>query len=276
MYNKFKFKSFCAHYITSSPTSANGDVMFYFNKNRESVFLNQTSSNLLPFVISDPHTILGPQWQNMTAKFTPTTEWKSCDYGMDATLQEYADGDIFLLSRTSTTDSPGYVIFDYEIEFREKSINPRLLTLPITRIQWSQAALQVSGVVTSGAVYSLSIGGNNLSGSASTLPSGATNGDIYKIIIDLTNSTLTAGGTAITTSNVPEHSSGSAGITFSDGTTLYANYNGSSFALYPNVDSAFTNSRQLVTSSATTVNITLQVWLSYLGSVAGINVNPNF
>ncbi len=81
MYMKFRFHSVVVHYITSSPTSANGDVMFYYSKDRSSVFLNQTSNQLLPFVFTDQNTVLGPQWTNHSAKFLVSGGWKLTDYG---------------------------------------------------------------------------------------------------------------------------------------------------------------------------------------------------
>ena len=165
MYQKFKWRRLIAHYITSSPTSSTGDVMFYRQKNRNSVFLNQTSSQLLPFVMSDEDTIIGPQWTNHSCDLSITPEWRSTDYGMNSDLNEYAAGDLFLLSKTNSTDSPGYVIFDYVIEFRDLQISPRLLTLPIPRIQWYQTNLGITATaVTVGDSLSFSITGNDLSG----------------------------------------------------------------------------------------------------------------
>lgn len=277
-YNKFRFLKLVAHYITSSPTTANGDVMFYYAKNRESPFLNQTSNNLLPFVISDPHTVLGPQWQNHSATFEPSVGWKSTDYGIDADVSEYADGDLFLMSRTSTADSPGFVIFDYEIEFAEESIIPRLLTLPIARIQWSQVALQNAlGVVTAGTGFTLAPGGVEISGLPSSMPAGATNGDIYKMHYDVTNSTLNTGSTTVTTFLVPEQTGGAVTVNAVDGTTVYGVWNGTNFAFYPSAAAAYAGNRQHQFSGSLTVATvsTFQFWLSYIGNF-GLNMSSNF
>ncbi len=280
MFNKFRFKKFVAHYITSSPTSANGDIMFYYNKNRESVFLNQTSNNLLPFVISDPNTILGPQWQNASASFEVSCDWKSCDYGIDSSIQDYADGDLFLLSKTSTTDSPGYVLFDYIIEFAEPSITPRLLTLPITRILWYQMGLIMSQTTVVDQAFASVVGNvNNLSGVNSTLPSGATNGDVYKVVLDLTNSTLSTNTQFILQPTVQNQSIAgqpSTAIILQDGSTFYATLSNGRFAFFPNADAAFTNSRPFTASGNGAVLLNIQVWLSYIGSVAATNINPTF
>jgi len=281
MYNKFRFQKLVAHYITSSPTSANGDIMFYYNKNRESVFLNQTSGNLLPFVISDPNTVLGPQWQNASAAFQVSANWKSCDYGIDAVVADYADGDLFLLSKTSTTDSPGYVLFDYIIEFAEPSITPRLLTLPITRILWSQVGMSLSQTtVNNGSFFGVLGGVTNLSGTVTTLPTGTIAGDIFKVILDLTNSTRVSNTQFVVNPMVGGDAfSGQTNtqVFWQDGTTIYATYAGNGeFVFYPNAVSAYSRIGPFLASGGGAVSLVLQFWLSYVGNFAASNINPTF
>lgn len=277
MYQKYRWKSLAVHYITSSPTTANGDIMFYHQKNRESVFLNQTSTQLLPFVLNDDDTVIGPQWTNHSVQLHVTGKWKSTDYGMTPELEMYADGDLFLLSKTSTTDSPGYVLFDYEVEFQELQISPRLLSLPLPRAQWYQSNIAITGAtLTTGTTNNLwfVVTGNDISGTASTAPPGVTNGDIYKVIIDLTNSSSMTGATASTLLRVTEVN-GYNPVTIQDGTTLYAVYNGAAFIFYPNAAAAFTNG-PLVSGVPGTVTANLQVWLSLIGTIGNTNFNPNF
>lgn len=277
MYQKYRWKSLAVHYITSSPTTANGDVMFYHQKNRESVFLNQTSPQLLPFVLNDDDTVIGPQWTNHSVQLHVTGKWKSTDYGMTPELEMYADGDIFLLSKTSTLDSPGYVLFDYEVEFQELQISPRLLALPLPRAQWHQSNIAITGAsLTTGTTNNLyfAVGGNDISGTASTAPPGVVNGDVYKVIIDLTNSTPMTGATASTLLRVTEVN-GYNPLTLQDGTTLYALYNGAAFIFYPNATAAFSNGA-LTSHITAIVTANLQVWMSLIGTVGNTNFNPNF
>lgn len=280
MYNKFRFRAFRAHYITSSPTSASGDVMFYYSKNRESVFLNQTSANLLPFVISDPNTKIGPQWQNMSCDFSVTSDWKSTDYGMDTDIGEYADGEIYLLSKTTTVDAPGYVMFDYAVEFAEMSTIPRLLTLPVTKALWNQLGLNINQTTIVDVVWGASLGGSaNLSGTLSVIPPGTIAGDIFKIIIDRTNSTLGAFSVNVLTSNIQGASlQQSTPVVMSDGMTCYATYAGNQiWVFYPNAASAKAATHPFTASaSGTILASTLQVWASYIGSNGSANLVPNF
>jgi hypothetical protein len=254
--------------------------MFYHQKNRNSVFLNQTSSQLLPFVMSDSDTVIGPQWTNHSAELTINSSWKSTDYGMSSSVDDYAEGDIFLLSKTSTTDSPGYVIIDFIVDFAELQISPRLLSLPLPRAQWNQMNLGLTTTaVTTTTAISIATVGNGISGSASVLPTGCSNGDIYKLIIDLTNSTSGSwvNGTPANPVRVSEPGGANVGVTIVDGTTLYAIYNGTSFILYPNAETAFVGGGDYLTyGAASTISFNYQVWLSLIGTMSATNLNPNF
>jgi hypothetical protein len=280
MYQKFRWKYLCVHYITSSATTATGDVMFYHQKNRESVFLNQTSTQLLPFVLNDDDTVIGPQWTNHSACLHVTGKWKSTDYGMTSELEMYADGDLFLLSKTSTTDSPGYILFDYEVEFQEQQISPRLLSLPLPRAQWSQfnVAKSATAVVSNSTTFNVPNSGSNLSGTSSTVPAGLASGDVYKIIIDVTNSSpATWIGATVSNLMLVNSPTGFTGFTLQDGTTLYASFDGSAFTFYPNPEAAFNQSAGFIRYGVTaTVTFNLQVWMSLIGTVGPINFNPNF
>lgn len=288
MYQKFRWRRLTAHYITSSPTSANGDILFYRNKQRDSVFLSQTSTQLLPFVISDPDTVLGPQWTNHSCSMTVSSVWKSTDYGMTASANDYSDGELFLLSKTSTTDSPGYVIFDYEIEFAEMQISPRLLTLPLTRAQYFQTNLGIgAATATAGAsVMALAPTGNNISSTAATYPSGYTAGDIYKVIFDITNS-ATGSWTGVTTSTAfrvrdvsgVATSASDINLTLVDGMTMYAILNSQgNFCFCNTLDGAYAGLQTIYygASGSGTITFNIQCWLSLVGSLNTTNLIPNF
>jgi len=278
MYQKFKWNGCMAHYITSSATTATGDVAFYHGKNRNSVFINQTSTQLLPMLMSDADTVLGPQWTNHSVNLTIRPVWKSTDYGMNSDINEYAEGELFLLSKTSTTDSPGYVIFDYDITFSEMQISPRLLALPLPRAQFKNVALGGASVtIGTTTQILLPVYGNDISGSASTAPTGVVSGDVYKVILDITNSSsLPSGITNLAVYNT----GGNTQILPTDGTTLYAKYETTSFYFYPNVEAAFSGVGVagviIPGAPITTATFTLQTWMSLVGTVASTNVNPNF
>ncbi len=285
MYAKYRFKQIVVHYITASPTSATGDVMFYYGKDRSSVFLNQTSPQLLGFVMSDPNTVIGPQWTNHSAVLKPTGEWKLTDYGMHDGIEEYADGELFLLSKTNTTSTPGYVIFDYVIEFAMHQLQPRLAEFPIPKIQWFQTRIgrNVTAVTTGYSTYNylLEVMGNNISGTAAAPPSSCQPGDVFKIILDVTNSAV-GSWTAVTVGTLFQIKTGATqhAITVTDGMTLYAvaTTTAGAFGLYTTPSEAFNpvDTSAIRYGVADTITFGLQCWLSYVGSISDKSIYPNF
>lgn len=278
MYQKYRWRNVVVHYITSSPTSASGDVMFYRAKNRDSVFLNQTSSSLLPFVISDPQTVIGPQWTNHSAAIEVTGTWKSTDYGMNSDINEFADGELFLLTKTSTTDSPGYVLFDYEVEFAEMQISPRLLSLPLPRSQYYNVVMSTAGAKTQGAEADFLLNsGTNLSGSTSAVPTGFAQGDVYKVIFDATNSTFTV-GTVANLLQINVNAATVETLTITDGLTLYAvaATPGGTISLYTSAAAAYSCANPLQYGISLTFNVQVQVWISLIGCINNIGLKPNY
>jgi len=278
MYQKFRWKNLVVHYITSSATSTSGDVMFYRAKNRDSVFVNQTSSSLLPFVISDPQTVIGPQWTNHSAAIQVTGTWKSTDYGMNSDINEFADGELFLLTKTSSTESPGYVLFDYEVEFAEMQISPRLLSLPLPRCQYSNAVLTTTSAKTQGTEADfLLTSGTNLSGTTSAVPTGWSQGDVYKIVFDATNSTFTV-GTVANVLQINVNAATTESLSITDGLTLYAvaATSGGTISLYTSAAAAYACANPLQYGASLTFNFQIQCWFSLIGCINNVGLKPNF
>jgi len=279
LYQKYRWKGIRAYYITSSPTSSSGDVMFYHGKNRSSVFLNQTSNTLLPMVISDPDTVLGPQWVNHVADLHVQGTWKSTDYGMSDNVDSFSEGELFLLSKTDSTESPGYVMFDYVIEFAELQLSPRLLTLPLPRAQYNNVniGLTTTAVAAGNNIFCI-VKGNGLSGSASALPTGYTPGDVYKLIIDVTNSNPVS-WTNSTVANLIDFKTAGTYSTFTivDGVTIYAVVDNTGVVmLCENPTQAFAGTSTLVYGITATVTYNLQCWMSLIGTINAANVTPNY
>ncbi len=228
MYNKFKINSITCHYITSSPTSQAGDILYYYEKDRKSPFPDFTNSSFLPFVLSDPYTVIGPQWTNHSLAVKPVSDWKTTNFGLNSDLNEDACGTVWLFSKTNATNSPGYVIIDYDISFKELSVNPRAGVLPVARGQANPISFGVSGVaVTAGSTYlrNLTVRGVGLDGAATAMPTGSVSGDIFKFVASPTASTTLNTWTNVNTSNLLVNQLAvDVPISVNDGFTAYLAY----------------------------------------------------
>ncbi len=269
MYSKFKINKINVHYITSSPTSQAGDVLFYYERDRRGPMVDFTNNSFLPYVLSDPNTVIGPQWTNHTLAIKPTDEFNMTDYGLHTDLNEDSCGSIFLFSKTNATNSPGYILIDYDISFRELCVNPRAGILPISRGQFSNVTFGVSTLaVTSGSTsFNMGITGKDLSNTSSTMIQSAAVGDIYKVIFDVTNSQLLNTWTNCTAANLLAYQtpSASTAVTLDDGFTCYAIYSNSSLFFYPTLEAAYSNSQQFRYGITATVTFAITAWLSLVG-----------
>ncbi len=275
MYAKFKVNRAAVHYITSSPTSQAGDILFYYERDRKGPFVDYTNNSFLPYVLSDGNTVIGPQWTNHTLIIKPTDGFNFTDYAMNADLNEDACGSVFLFSKTNSANSPGYMLMDYDITFKELCVNPRAGLLPVARGQWNQICLgKTATAVTSGVTnFQPSIQGNNVGGSAAALPSLTTTGDIFKIIFQVTNSTVSGVNSAWTNCNTTNlivyNTAGStSAVTIDDGFTCYGMYSNNVFNIYPTLEQAIVDTHMFLygTTATVTYNLCAMISLVYINN----------
>ncbi len=276
MYAKFKINNAMVHYITSSATSQTGDVLFYNERDRKAPMVDYTNNSFLPYVLSDANTVLGPQWMNHSIEVVPSDDYNFTDYGMNADLNLDTAGSVFLFSKTSSASSPGYVIWDYDITFKELSVNPRAGLLPVARAQWSSICIGKTTVaVTAGSTtVAPVIQGNTIGGVAAAAPNGAVVGDIYKVIFQVTDSTVSgtnAAWTNVTAATLMAyHTAGgiSTAVVVDDGFTCYAVYSNTAMWLYPTLEDAMTDTNPFYYGVTATITYNLCALVSLVGSVA--------
>lgn len=289
MYNKYKFNRVRVHYITSSPTSSSGDVLFQVNANRTDPLPNWTGANFLPYALSKPETVIGPQWTNHTMEIIPKGPTRTLVLGSNSDIDYQSQGEVFLYSKTSTTDSPGYLLIDYDVTFYEQSVNPKQGILPNQNLLWQpiQFTAATSSYTTS-SNFNPNIGTRWIGGQAIpavTSSSAFKANDIFKVVLDVTNTNMTAytvsAGTKPTASTLFQNSAAVANqtaITVSDGFTCYVVIESSgNMNFFPNAADAFTGSEPLKWGVANTPNAYAEtsgvpsagVWLFAMCSYVG-------
>lgn len=242
MYAKFKFNSCTLHFITSSATTEGGDIMFYMSKDAQSMLPQPRSGSFLPYVLSDPYTVIGPQWTNHTAFVQPSGTWKSTDYGVAGDISQYTVGDVFLYNKTATSESVGYVLMDYDVTFKELSVNPRIGLLPAAINQWKQVAIAFNGATTAGSTAGISSGFSTVGIGATTITAPTmVAGDIYRFVVDVNNSTFDEA----TAADLFAYGSGglsNQAFTLADGTCIYCSYrDADQVAFHADLEEAFVN-----------------------------------
>lgn len=280
MYAHFKVNKMVVHYITSSPTSQAGDILFYYERDRKSPAPDFSNTSFLPYVLSDSNTIIGPQWTNHSLIVNPIPEWKSTAFGLNEDITEDAIGTVFLFSKTNATNSPGYVLIDYDITFKELCVNPRAGVLPVARGQYNQFTFgRTAFAVTTGStpVSGLVSQGVGLNGAANALPAGTLTGDIFKVVFSSSSSILQNTWTNITLANlllVPQ--AVDVAVAVDDGFTCYLSMRDPTVGggdtptgtLYPTLENAITNTNSYLFGVTATVTWSMTVNMSLVFSLA--------
>jgi hypothetical protein len=270
MFQKFKINSITAHYITSSPTSQAGDVLFYYERDALAPMCDYSNSSFLPFVLSDPHTMIGPQWTNHSALIKPTADWKTTLFGNQTDLNEDKAGQLFFFSKTNAANSPGYLLIDYDISFKELSVNPRAGTLPVARAQSQFMGFAATAVaVSAGDPFTISNFNTSktIANTTSALISGATAGDVYKIHFQVTASQqVNAAWTNVTTANLIRYSDNIT-TTIDDGFTCYGRYDGSTITCYATLEQCVAANSYLEYGVTATITYNLCVEMQLVRNV---------
>lgn len=260
MFQKFKVNKLVAHYVTSSPTSQAGDIMFFYNRNIYNPFPDYSNSSFLPLVLSDPHTTIGPQWTNHSILLKPTGSWLTTAFGVQEDISEQLDGSLYLFSKTNAANSPGYLLIDYDISFKQLSVNPRAGVLPVARAQETLVCFTNQDTdATAGTIAQFKIStGKTVSNVVSAAPTGHQTGDIYKVVLQITSSTLVnaawSGSTTPTTSTLLRYKDDTA-ITLDDGFTAYArSFSANSWYLYASHEAAALDREPLEWGMSTITN----------------------
>jgi hypothetical protein len=274
-YAQYKVHGVSFHFITAAPTSDAGSIMLYVSKDRIGPGPISSSPNFLPFVLSDHNTCISPLWKNCTTTYIPNYEWMSTDVLLDEDLRHQSVGELLVYTKSSALISPGYILMDYDITFREMQSNPRLLTLPVARMKYTQIAL-FRGATTLGSPAIFNFSGSVLLDviTASLPPGGTLPGDIYKFIFDVTQSAFSGDTVANILAQNVFNSSGSIStvpLSITDGFTCYGivTSDGGNVLLTGSFPAAVSEAVTLVFGATNALNVTtLRGYCSLVGSMA--------
>lgn len=271
------------HYITTASTTETGAMMFCIFKDRHSPGAITSSANFLPMVLSDHGTILGPLWKNNTAMYCPEPMWYPTDILNDEDLNHQACGELMVFTRTAVTDSPGYVLIDYDISFRELQVNIKSLTLPVSRMKYTQVLLSQNAFASTAHITFASFGvgaGTLMDGvTVSSFPPGAVDGDVYKVIMNISNSVFINAG-PLTLLEIDSPTGAFFPVLMTDGFTCYAVKSGILLTLYPDFDAAKsfgkTAGNNMFFAITNSITADIPAYISLCGSVGTALAQANY
>nr|WRQ65687.1 structural protein [Tolivirales sp.] len=283
-YQWYKWEKCVAHYITSSPTSTSGDVLLMYHANHGGPKADHTSTNFMSYALSTDSALLGPQWTNHSVEIIQGEhKWKETDVLNTEDVSHQTDGELLVYTKAATNgsaaDPPGYLLIDYKISFQNRMLNPRIQTLPSGLFKFIPTGIHVNTPPTQFEVWSadflLSTKAYN---NAPIVPTGASVGDIFQVILDLQNATftnITAGNAFVV--NIAHTGNAGAGtyipFPLTTGMTIYAVIGSTvangSVAFFPNYSAIFAgNTLRYANTSIPPVTIDCAAVFSCVGSVS--------
>lgn len=283
-YQQYKWNKCVAHYITSSPTSTSGDILMMYHANHGGPKADHTSTNFMSYALSTDSALLGPQWTNHSVDIVRGNHyWKDTDVLNTEDVRAQTDGELLVYTKATTNgaaaDPPGYLLIDYQISFQNRMLNPRVQSLPSGLFKFIPSGIHVTTAPTQFDVWTsdllLSTRAYN---NTPVIPTGASIGDIFQVVLDLQNAIFTN----ITAANafvVNIANTGNAGagtyipFPLTTGMTIYGVVgsvaaNGS-IAYFPNYSAIFSgNTIRYANTSIPAVTLDCAAIFSCVGSVS--------
>lgn len=261
-HQSYKFHKVVAHFITSSPTSTSGDVMIMYHANHGGPKVDHTSNNFLAYALSTENTVLGPQWTNHSVEIVPKDVWLSTDVLNSEDVEHQADGEILVYTKNSTNaaiaDAPGYLLLDYQVEFKFLMTNPRIASIPSSVFKWFPTGLFINMNIAAGDPIRMDVAtASTYNAVTGVVPTNAVVGTIFQVVLDFQSASYGV----ITSANLPTllainqarnaagAVTGSMVYAIGTGTTLYAVYRGTTlFDLYPSYPAVFAGNALVATA----------------------------
>jgi hypothetical protein len=257
VYAKFRFKRLVFHFITRQPTSATGEVALVYSSNPVLPAENGASGTFLAKVMSRGNAIIGPIWGNHSINIPCDQQWRFVDCLSSSTVMDNIMGEVQVYTLSSTTDTAGYLLMDYELEFSETVYTPHGTYIPVSTGTGQSLTLTDSSA-TPTALNAVQVTNSTVTGIA--------NGSIWRFVMNADESTPATGTTLANAwqftnalwSNTTTQSSNANNFTIVDGQAFYGVVINTSCYLYMTLE------------GATSGDGTGQVFYRTTGSTAGV------
>jgi len=280
-YAEYYIHGVAFHFITATSTSEAGSITLFINKNRSAPGLPTDGNSFLPTVLSDHNTLLSPLWKNCSAVYFPEPNWYTTNIMNDEGLHEQSPGELFVFTKSTVNTSPGYILVDFDISFRNMQASTKALSLPIARMKYTQVTFSITALAMvqgSGAVFNIAT--NTLMDGSTTSSAPVSNaiGDIYKCVWNL-NDTVFGGGTNATNLLRVSYLSSNISLSLTDGFTFYAVVVTATTALlfgtYEQATSGSTSSAFNWQNNQAAATVSAPIYMSLVGTMASSLLQAN-
>jgi hypothetical protein len=236
-FTKYRWRSLTVHFVTRQPTSVTGEIALAYSANCLMPAEDGSSSTFLPRVMTRGNAVLGPLWTSHSIRIPCDNKSRLVDAFSSVDFNENVLGELQVYTLSGVSDTAGYLLFDYDLDYSEIMYQPHSTYIPIT------TGGGASYTLTDSSATPTASNSVQLTNAAIT---GAPNGTVFRAILDWDQSTASTGTTAANAwevntayaSSLTAISSVASNFTLRDGQQVYLGIVGTSLYAYGSLDSA--------------------------------------
>jgi hypothetical protein len=191
MYKYVKVNYIKYRWISTVPTSTNGDIVTVYVPDEKEKAINYGATSFLTRIIADKHSEMFSIWEKSSGSCNPEKKKVFSDPTIDMDLNDSFLGDVYVFSSFSSTSIQGYLIIDYSFTFSENMLSLRSARMPYPNWQKFAPGLSTNCVDSANQVANASVL------TSANFPN-IQPGDVYKVVIDATATTQATGSTLAT------------------------------------------------------------------------------
>lgn len=251
-YRFYRFKRLTAHFITRQPTSSTGEIIIVQHPNPSKELWGSQNTTFLPRVMSSKASVMGPVWTNHSLSLKVDGTFREVDGMSNSDIDDNILGELVVYVQSAISDVVGYLMFDYEVEFKEMYINEQASSMPLSFVFDQSRSDDTANEVAGAQMLTL-------------LPSafgGYPAGTVFKAILNSTASAY-ATGTTNNTALALVNRTNSATLSLADGFTFYAVIVGTNLMWYPTLESAISQTDSVFVAYNLSVAYRAQWYFTY-------------
>jgi len=236
-YQRYRFRRIAIHFVTRQPTSVTGEIALVYASQVTEPAENGASATFLPRVMTRGDALMGPLWQNHTLEIPCDSTFRLIDPLISPDVAEHIFGEVQAYTLSGVTDTAGYLLIDYDLEFKTTMFAPHSALFPVSTGPGASFVLADSSTTpTAGNAVALT----------NAAITGSANGTVWKCYLNLDESTLATGTTAAnawnstvtTPSTLSTYNNNTVSLGLVDGLVFYLVVNGSTLYAYTTLNGA--------------------------------------
>jgi len=130
-FGRFRWRRVVIHFVTRQPTTVTGEIALVYTTQALLPAENGASANFLARVMTRGNAILGPLWTSHSIEVPCDSVYRNVSAIDQPNYTDNVMGEVQAYTLSSVSDTAGYLLIDYELEFCETLYAPQSTLIPI-------------------------------------------------------------------------------------------------------------------------------------------------